>query len=201
MLEAFIELNCQRTKDNEQVGREADTLKMIERERAKRRQAEQTKQHQPQVKKANGGKSLIKETRGACQALHQTSVLRLSIVPLMAAINILDRPRQFVSLGVVERPNRDGIKSASQRCVIPPREDADAARLAEVVMQGGVGLAGRRPLIVGQSVIPCDQANVIGFHDHEPRARFGANGAVAPSGALAEIEVRLEADGAAMTAS
>jgi hypothetical protein len=46
---------AQRTKDNEQIGREADALIGIEKERAKRRQAEQAKKNQPRAKKANSG--------------------------------------------------------------------------------------------------------------------------------------------------
>jgi hypothetical protein len=51
-------VNRQRTKDNEQMGREANALLEIEQERAKRRQAEQAKQNQPQAKKTSSEKSL-----------------------------------------------------------------------------------------------------------------------------------------------
>jgi hypothetical protein len=44
ILEALIESNRQRIKDNEQVGKEADALMGIEKERAKRRQAENAKE-------------------------------------------------------------------------------------------------------------------------------------------------------------
>jgi hypothetical protein len=43
-LEALIASHRQQTKDNEQVGREAGTLMSIEKERAKRRQAENAKE-------------------------------------------------------------------------------------------------------------------------------------------------------------
>jgi hypothetical protein len=57
---AFLgESNRQQTEDNEQVGREADALMGIEKEWAKRRQAEQAQQNQPQAKKTTGEKNLI----------------------------------------------------------------------------------------------------------------------------------------------
>jgi hypothetical protein len=51
ILEALIESNRQRVKDNEQIGRESEALRDIERARAKRRQATSTGGPKPQHRK------------------------------------------------------------------------------------------------------------------------------------------------------
>jgi hypothetical protein len=95
---------------------------------------------------------------------------------------------------------RNDIRSQLLGLVSAPPEGADPARLAEAEVQEGLP-ARRCPLIVHLRFSSSDQASAIGRHNHEPRAGLGANGAIALGDALAEIDVCLEADGAAVAAS
>jgi hypothetical protein len=67
--------------------------------------------------------------------------------------------------------------------------------------RNGAGLARRRPLIFRLSFGSRELTKAVRLDDHEPCARLGANGAVAFAGALTEVDISLEPDGAAMTAS
>jgi hypothetical protein len=66
MLEALIACNRQRDKTNEQRMNETAARDGIERERAKRRQAEQAKQNQPQAKKLTVTEAIL-----LCQKLRR----------------------------------------------------------------------------------------------------------------------------------
>jgi len=78
---------------------------------------------------------------------------------------------------------------------------ADAAGFAEAVVQVWTRTARRSPLIFGLRIGSRSRAKVIEADEHKPSTRLRADGAIAPVGTFAEIDVSFEADGAAMTAS
>ncbi len=103
--------------------------------------------------------------------------------------------------GVVERSHVDEAKGAAARCVSPFAEGTDAARLAEVVAEKGVGTTRRNPPVVRLSLGAGEKAKALGLHEREPRPGLGAKGTIALREPRAEVDVRLEANRAAVTRS
>jgi hypothetical protein len=113
--------------------------------------------------------SIFKAKIAQPQPLSEISrILWRFIKMVVPTIDILDRTRQFVVIGIVKRSNRNRVEDTAQGLLFPLREGADAAGRAEAVMQVGVRFSRRRPLIIRQRVCARDQSKVFGLHNREP---------------------------------
>ena len=101
----------------------------------------------------------------------------------------------------IERGDIDEEKGAFVAGLSAPTEGADPAGLAELVVEEGTGATGWHPLVLRLRLSPSEQAQLVRLDEDEPRASLLAKGAVAPIGALGEIDVNLVTDCAAMAPS
>ncbi len=125
----------------------------------------------------HGGVCSATATGIACrEALQQASIRWRLIEAIVPTIHVSHRRcRKLLRIGVVKRRNRHEVKDPSHGLELALPEGADAARLAEVVVQEGMGPTWRRPLIVRLLFRPRDEAKVVSLHEYKPRACLGAN--------------------------
>src|SRR5829696_8367944 len=97
---------------------------------------------------------------------------------------------------VVQASDVDGVELAAEFFHVCAAEGLHAAAATEEVVYG-VGAE----LIVRQNVPSPQQPERVGFDDSFPEPRLGADRAVAPAGALGQIELAFEADLAAVAAA
>src|SRR5258705_6342429 len=132
---------------------------------------------------------------------HHANIIRSPVETIMAAVDIADRGRQFVGVGIIKRGHRDKVEGAAFRSVFPSAGGADAASFAKAIVQVWSGSSRRSPLIFPLRISSRDLAKAIRANKHEPGAGLGTDGAIASVGAFAEIDVGFEANGATVTAS
>jgi len=101
ILEALVETNHQRVKTNEQIGREAAVLLRVEKERAKRRQAENAKataaqktssnkERVPTSKEGQSRDAVGKKT-GRSGKTAERAAFAVKIIDALNAVNLADR--------------------------------------------------------------------------------------------------------------
>jgi hypothetical protein len=103
---------------------------------------------------------------------------------------------ELAGIRVVEARNIDRAKFSAKLIEVSVTERVNPAVPAENMVPD-LGAE----LVVRQSLLACDQAKRLGFDDHTPISHLGAERAVAPAGAGAQINVGLKLDLAAMAAA
>lgn len=113
----------------------------------------------------------------ACrEALQQAGIFRRLIESIMSTVGIADRCcRKIVWIDVVERGNRKGEEPAVHEFSLAPGVGADAACLAEVIVQKGMRSASRSPLILRLSFCSRYQPEPVRLDEYKPRACLGAD--------------------------
>src|SRR6476661_10618328 len=112
----------------------------------------------------------------------------------MSTVDIVDRVRQFVGIGIIKRRHCDKVEEAAFRSVFPFPGGADAASFAKAIVEVWSGPSRRSPLIFRLRVGSRDLPKAIGANEHEPGAGLRADGAIASVGAFAEVDVGFEAN-------
>ncbi len=123
------------------------------------------------------------------------------VVAAVPAVDVPHRNRGESFGGEVERRHGNGVEDAAERFDVAACERPDAAGAAEGEREVGLGSARGRPAVLGEGRA-LEQPKALGaLREREPGARLRTVRAVAAVRALVEVEVGLEADRAAMTAS
>ena len=99
-------------------------------------------------------------------------------------------------IGVVQARNIDRAEIAAEHVEVSVTKRMHAAMLAEAMVPD-IGAE----LVVRQSILARDQPKRLGLDDDAPIPDLGAEGAVAPAGAGAQIDIGLVLNLAAMAAS
>ena len=73
------------------------------------------------------------------------------VVAAIAPVDVADRDRRELFGREVERRYVDGMERAAERLELAARERANAAGPAEGVREVGLGIAGRRPAVLGHA--------------------------------------------------
>src|SRR5688500_14293524 len=123
------------------------------------------------------------------------------VVASVAPVEVADRDLSELFRRKIERRHGDGVEGAAERFEITSSDAADATGATERERAVRLGPAERCPAVLGHAR-SIEQAEVLlTLGEGKPGARLCAVRAVAAVGALAEVEVGLEANRAAMTAS
>lgn len=115
---------------------------------------------------------------------------------IVSAVQISDgRIHQFFRRHIVQACQIYCIELA------PARRAADAERADTAVLAKQVLVRLGQKLIFGELRFARQQSKRGRLHDGRPKSDLRADGAIAPDGALAQVDVRFEPDDAAMTAA
>src|SRR5688572_7274525 len=131
---------------------------------------------------------------GRRTALEVARLLRRVLEVVVAAVDVVDpRGDQLGGLDGVQAGDVDCVERVAARFL---RKRAQSEALAEPVPDRRAA-----ELVLGELRLAREQAERIALHGREPVAALAAHRAVALDRALGEVDVGLEADGAAVTAS
>jgi hypothetical protein len=132
---------------------------------------------------------------------HDTGVSRRAIIVVVLAVDIHDRTDNLFGIDVVERSDGDGVKPFPLAVIVTPGVSANAACLAERVVKVGPRSTGGHPRVFRQLLGATRQPEGIPRDDDEPRPDLAAQRAITTSSSLAQVDVRLETNGLAVTAA
>src|ERR1035438_8711396 len=127
----------------------------------------------------------------------EARVGRLMLQVVVTAVVIFQRLGELVGvlLDTVQRGDRHSVELT----FVSLREGAHTTGLAEAIVKVGLGFARRNPRVIRQLVFAFFDLKIFRWHNREPKARLGANRAIAARRSFIEINLGLKGDRTAVT--